>query len=193
MPGSNKRTSDPLFRLSEATADRSLIIVEDDVWFLQKLSRAMEARGFVVSGAQSVTDAIRLIVDNPPAFAVVDLRLGDENGLDVIAQLLRRRPTARAIVLTGFGSLVTTVLATKLGAINYLAKPADADDVTKALLVPNLKAEPRKNPMHPNRVKWEHIQRVYELCDRNKSLAARRLNMHRRTLQRRLDKRAPQA
>lgn len=185
-------TNGPLFRLSKATADRSLVIVEDDKPYLQRLSRAMETRGFVVSCAESVTEAINLVQDAPPAFAIVDLRLIDGNGLEVIAELLRRRPTARAIVLTAYGSLVTTVVATKLGAINYITKPANADDVTKALLVaPNGKARPVKNPMSPKRVKWEHIQRVYELCNRNKSLTARRLRMHRRTLQRMLDKRAP--
>ena len=127
-----------------------------------------------------------------PAFAVVDMRLGDGNGLDVISALKRRRPDARAIILTGYGNIATAVTAVKLGAIDYLAKPVDADDVVNALLALEGKsAEPPENPMSADRVRWEHIQRIYELCNRNVSETARRLNMHRRTLQRILAKRAP--
>ena len=173
-------------------ADRSLLIVEDDKPFLERLSRAMETRGFTVTSCDTVSDGLAQIGRAAPAFAVVDLRLGDGNGLDVVSALKRKRPDARAIVLTGYGNIATAVTAVKLGAVDYLAKPADADEVTDALLAPpNEKAPPPENPMSADRVRWEHIQRVYELCDRNVSETARRLNMHRRTLQRILAKRAP--
>ncbi|MEO1205012.1 MAG: ActR/PrrA/RegA family redox response regulator transcription factor [Pseudomonadota bacterium] len=180
------------FRQDELPEDASLIIVDDDKPFLQRLSRAMESRGFAVRSGDSVSEGIDLIRQHAPAFAVVDMRLEDGNGLDVIAELGRMRPNARAIVLTGYGNIATAVTAVKLGAVDYLAKPADADEVTDALLAPaNSKAAPPENPMSADRVRWEHIQRVYELCNRNVSETARRLNMHRRTLQRILAKRAP--
>jgi two-component system, response regulator RegA len=172
--------------------DRTLLIVEDDKSFLQRLARAMEGRGFTVTTAESVADGLIQLETLSPAFAVVDMRLGDGNGLDVIAALKRRRPDARAIVLTGYGNIATAVSAVKLGALDYLAKPVDADDVVNALLALDGKdAEPPEHPMSADRVRWEHIQRIYELCDRNVSETARRLNMHRRTLQRILAKRAP--
>jgi len=173
-------------------ADHSLLIVEDDKPFLTRLARAMEARGFAVATAESVADGLLQVEASPPAFAVVDMRLGDGNGLDVISALNRRRPEARAIVLTGYGNIATAVNAVKLGAVDYLAKPADADDVVSALLaLSGTKPEPPEHPMSADRVRWEHIQRIYELCGRNVSETARRLNMHRRTLQRILAKRAP--
>ncbi|WP_442909818.1 ActR/PrrA/RegA family redox response regulator transcription factor [Hyphomicrobium sp.] len=185
-------TEDLSFQKDELPEDRSLIIVDDDRPFLQRLARAMELRGFEVRSAHSVAEGIELIRAQAPAFAVVDMRLEDGNGLDVIAELTRVRPDTRIIVLTGYGNIATAVSAVKLGAIDYLAKPADADDVTDALLAPhNAKAAPPENPMSADRVRWEHIQRVYELCNRNVSETARRLNMHRRTLQRILAKRAP--
>ena len=152
----------------------------------------MEARGFDVRLAQSVADGIREIKADAPAFAVVDMRLGDGNGLDILTELQNHNPDAKAVILTGYGNIATAVTAVKLGAIDYLAKPADADDVMNALCSsPDDKANPPENPMSPDRVRWEHIQRVYELCDRNVSETARKLNMHRRTLQRILAKRAP--
>jgi len=173
-------------------SDRSLLIVEDDKSFLQRLARAMESRGFVVTTAESVADGISRLETTSPAFAVVDMRLEDGNGLDVISALKQRRPDARAIILTGYGNIATAVNAVKLGAVDYLSKPADADDVIAALLaLDGRKAEPPENPMSADRVRWEHIQRIYELCGRNVSETARRLNMHRRTLQRILAKRAP--
>lgn len=185
-------TEDLSFRQDELPDDRSLVIVDDDKSFLLRLGRAMESRGFEVRMASSVIEGIELMRQKPPAFAVVDMRLEDGNGLDVIAELGRLRPEARAIVLTGYGNFATAVTAVKLGAVDYLAKPADADEVTDALLAPaNSKAPPPENPMSADRVRWEHIQRVYELCNRNVSETARRLNMHRRTLQRILAKRAP--
>jgi two-component system, response regulator RegA len=173
-------------------SDRSLLIVEDDKSFLQRLARAMEGRGFAVSTAESVADGLTQLESASPAFAVVDMRLEDGNGLDVISALKRRRPDARAIILTGYGNIATAVNAVKLGAVDYLSKPVDADDVVAALLaLEGRKAEPPENPMSADRVRWEHIQRIYELCGRNVSETARRLNMHRRTLQRILAKRAP--
>ncbi len=173
-------------------AERSLLIVEDDHSFLQRLAKALELRGFVVTTAESVADGLLQVEKAAPAFAVVDMRLGDGNGLDVISALKRRRPDARGIILTGYGNIATAVNAVKLGAVDYLAKPVDADDVVAALLAQdNTKIEPPENPMSADRVRWEHIQRIYELCGRNVSETARRLNMHRRTLQRILAKRAP--
>ena len=174
--------------------DRSLLIVEDDKSFLQRLARAMEGRGFAVTTAESVADGLTQLETTSPAFAVVDMRLEDGNGLDVISALKRRRPDARAIILTGYGNIATAVNAVKLGAVDYLSKPVDADDVVAALLaLEGRKAEPPENPMSADRVRWEHIQRIYELCGRNVSETARRLNMHRRTLQRILAKYAPKA
>ena len=172
--------------------DASLLIVDDDGPFLRRIARAMEARGFTVEAAESVAEGIAKSKANPPKFAVVDLRLGDGNGLDVIQAIRQRRDDTRIIVLTGYGNIATAVTAVKLGAVDYLAKPADADDVHIALTrEAGTKPEPPENPMSADRVRWEHIQRVYELCDRNVSETARRLNMHRRTLQRILAKRAP--
>jgi len=185
-------TEDLSFRQDELPADASLVIVDDDRAFLQRLARAMETRGFEVRSASSVAEGIELIRQRAPAFAVVDMRLEDGNGLDVIAELAKIRADARTVVLTGYGNIATAVSAVKLGAVDYLAKPADADEVTDALLAPaDAKAPPPENPMSADRVRWEHIQRVYELCNRNVSETARRLNMHRRTLQRILAKRAP--
>jgi len=173
-------------------SDRTLLIVEDDKSFLQRLAKALETRGFEVTVAESVAEGLRLVEQSAPAFAVVDMRLGDGNGLEVISALKRRRPEARGIILTGYGNIATAVNAVKLGAVDYLAKPADADDVVAALLaLDHKKIEPPENPMSADRVRWEHIQRIYELCGRNVSETARRLNMHRRTLQRILAKRAP--
>ncbi len=169
-----------------------LLIVDDDRPFLHRLERAMEKRGFDTVSAETVADAIAKVKAQPPAYAVVDMRLGDGSGLDVIAELQARRPDARAIILTGYGNIATAVTAVKLGAVDYLAKPADADEIYAALTQkPDEKAELPENPMSADRVRWEHIQRIYELCDRNVSETARRLNMHRRTLQRILAKRAP--
>lgn len=172
--------------------DRSLMIVDDDRPFLTRLARAMEGRGFAVETAESVEEALAKVRKAPPAYAVIDMRLGDGNGLDVVTAIREKRPDARAIVLTGYGNIATAVTAVKLGAVDYLSKPADADDIFAALTRQlNERAEPPENPMSADRVRWEHIQRVYEMCDRNVSETARRLNMHRRTLQRILAKRAP--
>ena len=180
--------------LAAMPGDRSLLIVEDDKSFLQRLARAMEGRGFTVTTAESVADGLTQLETTSPAFAVVDMRLEDGNGLEVISALKRRRPDARAIILTGYGNIATAVNAVKLGAVDYLSKPVDADDVVAALLaLEGRTAEPPENPMSADRVRWEHIQRVFELCDRNVSETARRLKMHRRTLQRILSKHAPRS
>ena len=172
--------------------DNTLLIVDDDRAFLARLARAMETRGFQVEAAASVEDGLSSLKRRPPAFAVVDMRLEDGSGIDVIAALKDARPDARAVVLTGYGNIASAVTAVKLGAVDYLAKPADADDVYNALVAPsNAKAPPPENPMSADRVRWEHIQRIFELCDRNVSETARRLKMHRRTLQRILSKHAP--
>ncbi|HRK19401.1 MAG TPA: ActR/PrrA/RegA family redox response regulator transcription factor [Hyphomicrobiaceae bacterium] len=185
-------SEDLTFKPDELPADRSLVLVDDDKAFLQRLGRAMESRGFEVRMGASVAEGIELFRQSPPAFAVVDLRLDDGSGLDLLAELVKLRPDARSVVLTGYGNFATAVTAVKLGATDYLAKPADADELTDALLAaPGERAQPPENPMSADRVRWEHIQRVYELCNRNVSETARRLNMHRRTLQRILAKRAP--
>lgn len=182
---------------SEMTAlpigdDPTLLLVDDDEAFLKRLAKAMEKRGFSVETADSVAGGKAIATARPPAYAVVDLRLGDGSGLDVVEVLRERRPDARVVVLTGYGAIATAVAAVKIGATDYLAKPADATDVTNALLATSSELPPPpENPMSADRVRWEHIQRVYELCDRNVSETARRLSMHRRTLQRILAKRSP--
>lgn len=172
--------------------DPSMLLVDDDEIFLNRLARAMEKRGFQVSRAASVAEARRIVGANPPAFAVVDLRLEDGNGLDVVDALREARADARIVVLTGYGAIATAVAAVKMGATDYLSKPADADEVTRALLSQTELLPPAlETPMSADRVRWEHIQRVYEQCERNVSETARRLHMHRRTLQRILAKRGP--
>ena len=172
--------------------DKSLLIVDDDNPFRERLARAMEKKGFEVSQAESVKKGIEVVKIKKPTFAVVDLRLNDGHGLEIVKVIQNSNSNSRIIMLTGYGNISTAVAAIKQGAIDYLAKPADADDVEKALLAdPNRKAEPPENPMSADRVKWEHIHRVFELCNRNVSETARRLKMHRRTLQRILSKRSP--
>ena len=176
----------------EVGPDPSLLIVDDDEPFLKRLARAMEKRGFEVETAESVAAGRAIAVSRPPAYAVIDLRLEDGNGLDVVEVIREKRPDSRVVVLTGYGAIATAVAAVKIGATDYLSKPADANDVTDALLASaDELPPPPENPMSADRVRWEHIQRVYELCDRNVSETARRLNMHRRTLQRILAKRSP--
>jgi two-component system response regulator RegA len=172
--------------------DPTLLLVDDDEAFLKRLGKAMEKRGFTVEMAETVAAGKAAATSRPPAYAVVDLRLADGNGLDVVETIRERRPDSRIVVLTGYGAIATAVAAVKIGATDYLSKPADARDVTNALLARKDELPPPpENPMSADRVRWEHIQRVYELCDRNVSETARRLNMHRRTLQRILVKRSP--
>lgn len=178
--------------LQELGEDRSLLLVDDDEPFLRRLGRAMEKRGFETETAETVADGKAKAAARPPAYAVVDLRLEDGNGLDVVETIREKRPDARIVVLTGYGAIATAVAAVKAGATDYLSKPADAQDIVNALLASGDELPPPpENPMSADRVRWEHIQRVYELCDRNVSETARRLNMHRRTLQRILAKRSP--
>ncbi len=171
---------------------RTLLIVDDDQPFLQRLAKAMERRGFEVTTADSIATGIEAAKNSAPAYAVLDLRLGDGSGLDIVATLRDARPDVRVVMLTGYGNIATAVAAVKAGAVDYLAKPIDADQVEAALLSQGADMPtPPVKPMSADRVRWEHIQRVYEQCDRNVSETARQLNMHRRTLQRILSKRAP--
>jgi len=171
--------------------DRSLLVLDDDSALRTRLGRALESRGFEVTTAASIAEAQAALGERVPAFAVLDMRLEDGNGLKIVEAIRERRDDARIIMLTGYGAIATAVAAVKAGAVDYLQKPADADDVVKALLATGDAPEPPDNPMSADRVRWEHIQRVYELCDHNVSETARRLGMHRRTLQRILAKRAP--
>ena len=177
---------------SDLGPDRTLLLVDDDEPFVKRLAKAMEKRGFLPETAESVAEGKARALARPPAYAVIDLRLEDGNGLDVVETLRDRRPDCRIVVLTGYGAIATAVAAVKIGAIDYLSKPADANDVTNALLQRGESLPPPpENPMSADRVRWEHIQRVFEMCDRNVSETARRLSMHRRTLQRILAKRGP--
>ena len=176
----------------DSSSDRLLLILDDDKPFRERLGKAMERRGFDVTTVETTTEAIVAIKETAPTFAVFDLRLEDGSGLDVVPLLREMRPDSRIVILTGYGNIATAVAAVKAGAVDYLAKPADADQVEAALLAQGKKLPPPpQNPMSVDRVRWEHIQRVYEQCNRNVSETARRLNMHRRTLQRILAKRAP--
>ena len=173
-------------------SDKSLLILDDDDPLRGRLSRAMEKKGFTVKEAKNVAEGLQIVKNSPPSFALVDLRLEDGNGLDVVKELSKIKQDSRIVMLTGYGNLPTAVAAVKAGAIDYIAKPVDADDVEAALLASvGSKAKPPENPMSADRVKWEHIHRVFELCNRNVSETARRLKMHRRTLQRILSKRSP--
>lgn len=175
-------------------SERTLLIVDDDEPLCQRLARAMERRGFVVQTADSVAAGMRLAGAEPPAFAVVDLRLADGSGLEVVKTIRKSRPAARIVMLTGYGNIATAVAAVKAGAVDYLPKPVDADAVERALLATDAALPPPpEDPMSADRVRWEHIQRVFEQCDRNVSETARRLKMHRRTLQRILGKHAPRS
>lgn len=177
---------------AEIGPDRSLLLVDDDEAFVKRLAKAMERRGFLPETAGSVAAGRAIALARPPAYAVIDLRLEDGNGLEVVETLRECRSDCRIVVLTGYGAIATAVAAVKIGATDYLSKPADANDVTNALLANAAsKPLPPENPMSADRVRWEHIQRVYEMCDRNVSETARRLSMHRRTLQRILAKRSP--
>ncbi|WP_417464107.1 ActR/PrrA/RegA family redox response regulator transcription factor [Kordiimonas sp.] len=173
--------------------EKSLLIVEDDKAFRTRLATSMERRGFTVFAAEGIEEGAILASQNRPRYAVLDMKLEDGNGLDLVPSLRQIRADMRIIILTGYGNLASAVAAVKAGAVDFLAKPADPDQIAAALLTPEGQTPPvPENPMSADRVKWEHIQRVYEMCDRNVSETARRLNMHRRTLQRILAKRSPQ-
>jgi two-component system response regulator RegA len=172
--------------------DKTLLIVDDDKPFCDRLARALAARGFLPRTANSIAEGAACLTEGAPAFAVFDLKLGDGSGLDLMRALKEKRPEARAIILTGYGAIATAVTAVKLGAYDYLAKPVNADEVAAALSGEDeARPDPDDHPMSADRARWEHIQRVYETCDRNVSETARQLSMHRRTLQRILAKRAP--
>lgn len=172
--------------------EKTLLIVDDDAPLRNRLARAMETRGFIVTTAESIREGLEVVGDMPPAYAVVDLRLNDGNGLEVVEALCEARPDVRIVMLTGYGNIASAVAAVKAGAVDYLAKPADADQIEAALLESdNALPPPPEDPMSADRVRWEHIQRVFEQCERNVSETARRLKMHRRTLQRILNKHAP--
>jgi two-component system response regulator RegA len=174
------------------TEDRSLLIVDDDAPFRQRLAQAMERRGYAVAAADGVASGIAAAAARPPAYAVVDLKLGDGNGLEVVKAIHAGRADARVVVLTGYANIATAVAAVKTGAVDYLAKPTDADAIEAALVAKcGALPPPPEQPMTADRVRWEHIQRVYEQCEHNVSETARRLRMHRRTLQRILAKYAP--
>ena len=169
-----------------------LLIVDDDGPFRRQLARAMERRGFHIQAAESLSEARGLLNGASFSHAIVDIRLEDGNGLDFVPDLRRAHPTIKIVMLTGYGNIASAVTAVKEGVADYLAKPADVDDIYKALTAePDQLPSPPEDPMSADRVRWEHIQRVYELCDRNVSETARRLKMHRRTLQRILAKRSP--
>ena len=175
-----------------ALPDKSLLVLDDDAPLRTRLGRALEQRGFEPTLVGSVQEALAAVKTHPPAYAVLDMRLEDGTGLKVVEAVREARPDAKVIMLTGYGNIATAVAAVKAGAVDYLSKPADADDVARALLAQaDERPTPPENPMSADRVRWEHIQRVYELCGHNVSETARRLNMHRRTLQRILAKRAP--
>jgi two-component system response regulator RegA len=182
----------PMNQADAPAAARTLLIVDDDAPLRERLARALARRGFEVTMADGVTDGAEAARTTRPAYAVVDLRLGDGSGLDVVTALRRARPDTRIVMLTGYGNIATAVAAVKAGAVDYLPKPADADMIVAALLEPSqYLPPPPEDPMPADRVRWEHIQRVFEQCDRNVSETARRLKMHRRTLQRILHKHAP--
>ena len=176
---------------TEPAVRKTLLLVDDEQSFLRVLARNMDRRGFTVYTAGSLAEAQTEATRYKPNFAVVDMKLGDGHGLDLVPQLREINPDMRIVMLTGFGNLATAVAAIKMGALDYLSKPADPDDIEAALLVQGDKPTPPDQPMSADRVRWEHIQRIYELCDRNVSETARRLNMHRRTLQRILAKHSP--
>jgi two-component system response regulator RegA len=169
-----------------------LVLVDDDAPLRRSLQRALERRDFQVYSADSLKAGLNLAHSVKPDYAVVDLRLEDGSGIELVKRLRELHPKVRVVILTGYGNIATAVAAVKAGAVDYLAKPADADDVINALLATgSTLPPPPPNPMSADRVRWEHIQRVFEQCHRNVSETARRLNMHRRTLQRILNKRAP--
>ena len=171
---------------------RKLLLIDDDAPLRKNLVRAFEREGFEVATAGSLKEAYDVAGEFAPDFAVVDLNLQDGYGMELVGALQELRPGVKVVVLTGYDSIASSLVALKAGAVGYLAKPVQPEKVIAALLG-NLDAgaEPALRPMSADRVRWEHIQRVFEQCNRNVSETARRLSMHRRTLQRILSKRAP--
>lgn len=171
----------------------NLLIIDDDEVLCDRLAKAMQKRGYEVRTAYTVQTGIEAAKQFEPEFAIIDLRLSDGNGLQIVEKIREIVDDCRIVMLTAYGNIATAVAAVKAGAVDYLAKPADADSIERALLQTNDvgNPEPPEDPMPADRVKWEHILRVYEQCGRNVSETARRLKMHRRTLQRILSKHAP--
>ena len=169
-----------------------LLIVDDDAGMRRTLGRLLQRAGFGVLTAASLKEAYEVVADQPPDFAVVDLNLADGHGMELVRGLQEIRPGIRVVVLTGYDSIASSVVATKAGAWGYLAKPVDTERLIATLLgdAPVVSEEGAR-PMSADRIRWEYIQRVFEQCGRNVSETARRLHMHRRTLQRILSKRAP--
>ena len=168
----------------------SLLLVDDDTTFCQVLARALEKRGFAVTVAHSVEQALPLALADPPEYAVVDLKMGGASGLTLIQALHELDPATRIVVLTGYASIATAVEAIKLGATQYLSKPANADGIVAAFgHLASTCTPPSTRPSSVERLEWEHIQRVLQEHQGNISATARALNMHRRTLQRKLMKR----
>ncbi|EPC04353.1 chemotaxis protein CheY [Litchfieldella anticariensis FP35 = DSM 16096] len=168
-----------------------LLIVDDDEMFCHVMQRAMVRRGFEVMVAVDAEEALTLARQTPPDIATLDLKLEHSSGLKLLPELLAIAPDCRVVVLTGYSSIATAVEAIKLGAVNYLCKPADADEILAALdrETGDPDTEVADNPPSINRVTWEHIQKVLQEHDGNISATARALGMHRRTLQRKLQKR----
>ena len=174
----------------EQTDQPSLLIVDDDTVFCEVLSEALTKRGYSVTTAHNVDDGLELARKEPPEFAVIDLRMPGKSGLEMVSELKQLDEHTRIVVLTGYASIATAVEAIKLGAIHYLAKPADADDIAAAFYREDGDKDTpiRSKPLSVGQVEWEHIHKVLTECDGNVSETARRLNMHRRTLQRKLAK-----
>jgi len=191
MVSTNQMAAAANARQAGAAVLGKLLIVEDDRVYRQRLTMAMERKGFDVHAAETTSEGLLLAEQMKPAYAILDMRLGDGNGLDLIEPLRRIDSDMRIIFLTGYGNIAAAVSAVKAGAVDFLAKPAGPEDIFNTLMAEGEKTPAPENPMSADRVKWEHIQRVYELCDRNVSETARRLSMHRRTLQRILAKRSP--
>lgn len=179
------------------TPTPSMLLVDDDAVFRERLARALRERGYEVRAAASYREALRLAQEESPEYALLDLRMPDGSGLDLLRALLALDPATRVVVLTGYGSIATAVEAIRLGAVHYLPKPADADDILRAFTpgaAPDRPAAALPDFPAPSlaRTEWEHINRVLQDCGGNISEAARRLGIHRRSLQRKLGKYPPE-
>ena len=172
--------------------NKKLLIVDDDLPFRERLSRSMEKKGFDVESSPSFKVSLDMVSSKTFDFAVVDMRLEDGSGLELVKQIQKISPNTKSLLLTGYGNIATAVAAIKSGAIDYLPKPAEIEQIYDALTnSKEILPPPPENPMTADRIRWEHIQRVFIQCNRNVSETARRLRMHRRTLQRILNKHAP--
>ena len=172
--------------------NKNLLIVDDDTPFRERLTRSMTKKGFVVESFSKYYDGLNRCNEVEFHYAIIDMRLEDGSGLELIKKIKQISPLTKSLLLTGYGNIATAVAAIKTGAIDYLPKPAEIDQIFDALTNSNeTLPPPPENPMTADRIRWEHIHRVYILCKRNVSETARRLRMHRRTLQRILNKHAP--